>query len=196
MVKLNTDNINHLANFWELNPTFMLYKPFDALYKEDKSKDKVESSKVMWFIFFMTYPDEDLNIFYRVKEEVRRTMLMETLAPKVSDDIDTLLSQFTNLCLTTVQKTLKEEIEQLVKRADLIKNTELTLDRSLMDANGKMYTEKGTATQINLLQKDSLKIYESYEKIRNKFLEEKTVARGKAGIKLTRVEEDENFFDD
>lgn len=37
--------INLEANFWEINPFFII--PFSKIYNEDKSKNKADSSKLM-----------------------------------------------------------------------------------------------------------------------------------------------------
>ena len=185
MVHINSENVNHLLDFWDVNPLFNLYPPFNKL------KDNVDSSKLMWFIVLMQYPDEDVNIFFRISEEERRKILEENLVtPNYSDQVfDQCYNAFPFECLTAVQRALQEEINVLVKRSKLIKETDLTLDSN--DENGKPV--KGTATQINTLQKDAPKVYQQYEELYNKFIAEKQMVKAKGGSKITKAEDD-NFW--
>ncbi len=41
-------------NFWKLNPHFKIPKAFNDLYTEDKSKDKKDSSQIMWALALYT----------------------------------------------------------------------------------------------------------------------------------------------
>ena len=180
MVQINSEQINHLLDFWDVNPLFNLYKPFSNL---KKVKD---SSKLMWFIVLMQYPDEDVNIFFRISENERRKMLEETLIkPDYSNKVFMeCYEKFPFECLTAVQRALKEETEVLVKRSQLIRDTDLTLDTT--DENGKLI--KGTATQINILQKDAPKVYEQYEKLKEKFIAEKQSMKARGGVKMSVTE--------
>jgi len=181
MVHINSENVNHLLDFWDVNPLFNLYPPFNKL------KDNKDSSKLMWFIVLMQYPDEEVNIFFRISEEERRKILEENLVkPDYSDQVfDQCYNAFPFECLSAVQRALKEETEVLVKRSRLIRDTDLTLDST--DENGKPI--KGTATQINILQKDAPKVYEQYEKLKEKFIAEKQSMKGKGGAKLSKTEQ-------
>lgn len=188
MIAINSDKINHLLNFWKLNPQFQIYSPFSKLYKS--SKDEEATSKLMWFIVFMQHPDEELNIFFRIPTDERQLMLERELIKPTWDDIFTeCFDAFPFQCLTAVQRALQEEINVLVKRSKLIKETDLTLDSN--DENGKPV--KGTATQINTLQKDAPKVYQQYEELYNKFIAEKQMVKAKGGSKITKAEDD-NFW--
>lgn len=185
MIHINSDQINHLLDFWEINPLFNLYPPFNKLKKHK------DSSKLMWFIVLMQYPDEETNIFFRISENERRQILEENLIKPNYDDpvFEECYLRFPFECLTAVQRALKEETEVLVRRAKLIHDTDLTLDST--DENGKPI--KGTATQINMLQKDAPKVYEQYEKLKERFIAEKQSMKGKGGVKLTQTEKG-NFW--
>lgn len=51
--------INLEANFWEINPFFII--PFSKIYNEDKSKNKADSSKLMWTITLLKHHDSPLS---------------------------------------------------------------------------------------------------------------------------------------
>ena len=44
------DNFDTGVNFWKANPTFSVAGIFKEIYTQDKSKDKVDSSRLMWTI--------------------------------------------------------------------------------------------------------------------------------------------------
>lgn len=183
-------------NYWELNPQMKYYKPFNGLYERDNSSNKTYSSKEMHVIFFMCDPDEELNIYYRMGDEERRSMLSETYAPDLEweDELfQECLQAYPFEMMDAVERALKVEKDQLKKRAKLIESTELTLDKTrivMSDRGGeKAVTIKGTATQINILQKDFPKIMQQYEEIEQRFLKAKEVARVKGGSKLAKSEE-------
>ena len=190
MIKINYRTLDQAVNFWEVNPQFKIYPPFHLLYEKDKSKDKDFSSRQMWTIFFMCDPDENDNIFYRIAYGERKKTLSETFVKDLDwDDVNFVkcLEAYPLECMTAVQRAYAEEKNQLQKRAKLIADTELTLDTTTFH-EGKVIVIKGTATQINMLQKDSLSIYQKYQKIEEEFIKDKQSARAKGGSKLTKSE--------
>lgn len=187
-------------NWWVLNPQMKYYKPFSKLYERDNSKDKTYSSKEMHVIFFMCDPDEELNLYYRMGDKERLDMLKDTYCPEVDleDEIwKECLETYPFEMLNAVERALKIEKDQLKKRTKLIKETTLTLDRTeiITDSKGgeKTATIKGTATQINQLQKDFPKIMQQYEEIEQRFIKQKEVVRVEGGSKLNRSEQ-KNFW--
>jgi hypothetical protein len=190
MIKINYRILDQATNFWEVNPQFKIYSPFHLLYEKDKSKDKSFSSRQMWTIFFMCDPDEHDNIFYRIAYGERKKALSEIFVK----DLDWEEANFVKCleaypieCMTAVQRAYAEEKNQLQKRAKLIADTELTLDTTEF-LGDKVIVVKGTATQINMLQKDSLSIYQKYQKIEEEFIKDKQSVRAKGGSKLTKAE--------
>lgn len=146
----------------------------------------------MYLIAFMSDPDEEENIYYRIPEPERMEMLKETFA----SDIDTedelwqeCLIAYGAECLTAVERALKIEKDALTKRAMLIKDTELTLDRTQI-VGDKSVIIKGTATQINTLQKDFPKILAQYAQAEQEFIKSKALARVEGGAKLAKSEEE------
>ena len=53
---MNLDN-----NFWKEYPELIFPEPLNKLYTADKSKNKVESSKIMWAVYMVTSPN---SIYY------------------------------------------------------------------------------------------------------------------------------------
>lgn len=149
----------------------------------------------MHVIYFMSDPDDEENIYYRIPSEERLVMLKETYAPDI-DTEDSLwqecLMVYPMECLNTVERALKIEKDALSRRAVLIDKTELTLDRTQI-VGDKSVIIKGTASQINTLQKDFPKIMQQYAQIEQEFFKAKALARVEGGSKLSKSEED-NFW--
>jgi hypothetical protein len=193
-LKLNGD-LDHREDFWDTHPQYQLYDPFSKLFKN--VKDRKLSSDMMWAIVYMLYPDEDENIFYKTDESTRKTMLQETLLPEEHWDNEFFVEcydMFPYESMTAVERALAEEKKALRKRAHLIKDTELTLD-STQIINNKTIVVKGTASQINTLQKDALKVYENYEKIEIKFNKEKAKTVKKGGGKIFKSQNQRMWSD-
>lgn len=182
--------IDFKTNWWDLNPWMTKYKPFSKLYARDKSKDKMHSSNEMYVIFIMNDPDEELNIFYRIPEEERMEMLVDEFGVDADMDDEVFAECFNAYpweCLTAVERAFKIEKDQLIKRSKLIKDTELTLDRTQI-LGDRSVTIKGTASQINTLQKDFPKIMQQYEEVEQRFIKEKQKVHVKGGSKLSKAE--------
>ena len=178
------------VNIWTLNPQLRFYKPYSTLYDQDDSEGKMYSSMQMWVVFFMCHPNEDENIFFRMSEKEKKKMLSETYF-KDGDWSDPVfkncLESYPQDCMTAIQRAYATEVDQLKKRAKLMEETELTLDHTLFDDAGKAVNIKGTATQINTLQKDALRVYENYDKIKQKYIQEQEEMTAH-GAKLKDVE--------
>jgi len=64
------------SNFWKNNPQLIIPKELNKLYKEDKSKDKTNSSQIMWAIcLFLDLSEE--NKFRNFPEEDRKKLIIE-----------------------------------------------------------------------------------------------------------------------
>lgn len=171
-------------NFWELNPQLVILPPFNKLYK---IKD---SSKIMWCIFFMCDPDEDENKLYRLQEEKRKETIEGNYYKVNWEDplIKECLEAYPFECMSSIERALKDEKDSLVRRANLFRTTELTLDKTKI-IDGKSVVIKGTAIQLDTMRAKTLKIYEEFEKVEAKFKEQKAEeARVYGGRKETASE--------
>lgn len=168
-------------NIWDLNPQLKYYPPYGDLYDNDNSDDKLFSSRQMWCIVFFSDPDQERNIFFRNSPKERKAKIIE----RYGKDIDwedpvfqKCLKSYPVDCMTMVQRAYAMEIDKLAERAELIRSTELTLDANDPET-GKLI--KGTALQINALQKDASRIYEEYKKVETLFVEERKEMRAYGG---------------
>ncbi len=185
------------ANFWKLNPQLKFIKPFSELYKDDESIDKELSSKTMWCVVFMNDPDEDTNKFFRIPLLERYEMLQETFHP-LFDTSNSLTKQcmdeYPLVCLTAVQRALKDEKEMLIKRANFIKEQDYTLDKYELVTVGQRamrVTLPGTAKQLDTMHKATKSIMDNFKLIENEFFAEKSKAQLKGDRQESKSEKGE-----
>ena len=69
MITFNPD-----LNFWELNPELKYPEEFAKIYEADKSKKKVDSSKIMNAIYLLLHKD---SRYYDLPEKERRTLIIK-----------------------------------------------------------------------------------------------------------------------
>ena len=180
-----------LNRFWELNPQLIYVNPISSLYRWDTSLNREVSSRIMWYINFMQNPDEEDNVFYRFDIDQRKSMLIENF--NIDEDlldidvVKEVYNNFSILCMTSIKRALKVELDSINKRKKLMEETELTLDETVIE-NGKSIIIKGTASQINNLQKDFIKIMDNYEKVQAKYNTEKASLQAKGGQYIPKGE--------
>jgi len=185
------------ANFWKLNPQLPFIKPFNKLYNSDNSIDKELSSKTMWCVFFMCEPDEELNKFFRIPLLERYEMLKETfysLFDLEDEYTKECIEAYPLLCLSAVQRALKDEKEMLMKRASFIKEQEYTLDKyELVPMGQRMVrvTLPGTAKQLDTMHKATKSIMDNFKLIENEFFAEKSKAQLKGNRQESKGEKGE-----
>lgn len=175
------------VNFWKSNPQITLHNPYSKLYNKDKSKDKSKSSIDMWTIFFLSDPDSTKNTFYRIPYSERLALIKENYNKDFNENnklIIECLEAYPQLILSAVERSLKEEIDSMVQRSQLLRNTVYTLDKTVIDGN-KSLIMKGTATQLDSMRSKTTKLYENYEKLQQKFMKQQDETRIRGGRKET-----------
>ncbi len=177
------------TDFWEWNPFVRYIKPFDKLYHLPNS------SNYGWAMWIMCDPDETENTLYRQPEEMRKESIS-----RMYPDLDwgneifkECLEVYPFECMNAIERALHEEKESLRERAKLIRDTEYTLDKTIiiLDAKGaeKAAVEKGTAAQLDAMRKASKAIYADLEELLLKFTAQKgTSSKVKGGRDETPTE--------
>lgn len=188
------------VNFWELNPQMTILHPYSKMYDKDKTKDKSESSWKMWFVVFMCDPDEEDNIFYRYSYDERIMKLKQAYFEGIDENDEEILeciASYPNDCLSSIQRSLKEEMDAYRDRAEVLKREEYKLDHYMtnedgeliLDKSGKPIHIKGTATQIDKAMGETANLLLSYEKLWARFVKEKSTSRLTGGRSKTPEEE-------
>lgn len=179
-------NWNTDLNYWELNTAMKTVAVFNHLHKSDKSKSKENSSKLMWAIALLIDPNEqnpwrNTNPLDR-KQLIANDYLNNPTFNWEDDSVKKLIDEYKSRCLTIAQKSLVEFEEKLSQRAKFISETPYTMDYYEEDERtGKTTTKKGTATQLDKMMSDTVKIYEQLRIIKQQLTEEAIDVTGKGG---------------
>ena len=162
-------------NFWDLNPHMIYVAPFADLYTRDKSKDKEQSSKDMWCIFWLSDPDEEINKYYRLPKD----QLLDTCKSfnpnfdPTDPDIEDCLNRYPYLCLSADELAYKQQKDQLIEISRFLATQEISFDN--------------IETLIKL--KSQLpKIYQDFDKVEKNFVKVKQQSRVHGGRTLNQRE--------
>lgn len=182
----NTDE-----NFWVINPQFKNIQPFKGLHKSDKSRNKANSSKTMWFVAQVADSSTD-NIFRNIIYEERIYLLCSEYMEDTNfydnnkENLDALIETYNSFHSTPALKALEEWNEKMIQRAQFIKNTAYSMDSYDMDERtGKPVLVKGTAKDLDLMMKNTKGIYDQYHTILKSLAEEDEEAQVKGGQQLS-----------
>ncbi len=151
-------------NLWEHNEFLIYLKPFSVLYSKDKSKDKRVSSNILWCCTWMCHPDETKNKYYRINEEERLEVCRE-FEPSfnLSDPlVAEILDKYPDLCLTLIERSYKEDKDQLSAISKFLNNEKITL---------------ANAETIIKLKAQLPKIYADFAKTDKEFEKQKSTQR-------------------
>jgi hypothetical protein len=119
-------NFNIDENFWEANPQFKIALSFKDLYKSDRSKNKHESSKLMWFL---SLTHDIASTYYNLPQHEKYEVIGEDFlgdidyASKHEEQLDSLIPHYINLTTTVSERHLLEwDARMLDRTAFLAKN--------------------------------------------------------------------------
>ena len=160
---VETFDIN--TSFWQDNMQLVVAGPIKDLYESDKSKNKSQSSLLMWCIALIWDP---ASKYYRLPEEgpdSKITLIFTdfykdiTYYKKNEKLILAIRDFYRKLQETPAKRALREIEEKLEERSKFINRTKYDLG---------MCNEKGswvgnTASIIDRMMADSKKIYDLYE---------------------------------
>ena len=186
ITSFNTDE-----NFWITNPQFKTLRPFKRLFESDRSRNKVTSSKQMWFVA-QALDDNPANIFKNVGVEERVDYLSSDYMEdkeyynKREEELKPYMDKYEYLHTTIARKALQELLDKLVARAIFIKDTEYTLDTYDLDpTTGKPVIKKGTAKDLDIMMKNTKGIYDLLFDIEKSLGEEDESNQVKGGQNLS-----------
>ena len=124
------DNFDITANFWKIYPQFKI--SFGNLYSKDKSKDKTDSSKIMWAIALFA-DNSKTNIYRNLSLQERMNLIAEDYLKNSKFDwrsVDNEIELYKKLNLTKNQRNLLDIEDKLDQRTTVLKNTSYNIDNA------------------------------------------------------------------
>jgi hypothetical protein len=175
-----TRNWNTDENYWLLNPVMKTIKVFNELYKKDKSKGKAQSSKLMWAIALYADTNEE-NPWRNLPEKEKKDLIA---ADYLNDsdfnwehpDIVEFISTYEKYCLSVAERHLKDLKNKALERGAFIKKVPYSLDSY---EDGKVL--KGTASQLDTMIVNSIKLFQQLEAIEAQIYKENAEGVGRGG---------------
>jgi hypothetical protein len=182
---LNSFDLN--VNFWVVNPSLKIPEAFAKLYNSDKSKEKKDSSQIMWAIALLLDSDSK---FFNLPEEDRKNLIKkdylknEKFSFMVYKDAVDMYSQ---LILTPAKRALAGWNDKITERDQFLRETPYTLG----DIGDKGNWVGGTADVIDRMMSNTKKLYDDYQRIIEDLEEEKTKESGKGNRKASLADSGE-----
>ena len=139
-------NLNTEFNFWTTNPQLKIPEIFNKLYKADKSKNKDQSSKLMWSFFLLVHPDSAYkNLPIKKREDIIIKEYIKDKDFKFSEYREHL-KLVEDLTLTPAKRQLKEWSRILDEKSAFMESTTYNEENwemleSMMKSNSTLYKE-------------------------------------------------------
>lgn len=184
------NSFNTDENFWVLNPQFKNIQPFKSLHNSDKTRGKGKSSKIMWYVAQVSDTSKD-NLFRNMIYEERVGLLAQDF---MEDNdfydnnrqlLDPLIETYNKFHTTPAMRAMEEWNEKMIERSEFIKDTEYSMDRYEMGAEGKLFKIAGTSKQLDDMMKINKQLYDMYHVILKSLAEEDENTQVKGGQHLS-----------
>jgi len=149
-------HFEYTKSFWKEFPELKIIKDFSLIYNNDKSKDKIDSSQLMWAIQLCYHPD---SLFYNIpnkedlinKDFLKKDMVWSKIRHLVDLYIETTLSE--------AQRSMIMWEEQMRKRREFLLETEYNIE---------------TAKDLDTMGKATFGLYQDFDRIKKLLKEEST----------------------
>ena len=133
-------------NFWKVNKQLVIPEEFESFRYNDRSKDKDESSKIMWAIALLLDPD---SRFKRLKLQDRKSLIAKDFLKNEKftwDKYRDIILLYEKLILTPAQRQLMIWEQKLDEKTELMSVTTYDLDNAeilekLLSSNSKLFGE-------------------------------------------------------
>jgi hypothetical protein len=123
-------NFDTDVSFWKTYPQFKVLDPFKELYKDDKSRDKANSSQKMWAIAFLCDPSKS-NPYRNLSRKDKQHLIARDFLKQENFDWFTLkevIAFYDKCLLTQEQKSLLAWKNKMEERDFFLANTPYTLE--------------------------------------------------------------------
>lgn len=188
------DRFDIRKNFWVDNYQFRYIDPFKKLYDADESKDKTESSSIMWGVWLYCDPNYQ-NKIGKLREEEKKSAIL-SYCPNFDfkdDIINECIIKYDDQCLSEAARAFKRTLSSIDKFQVLLErkleDEDLSLDEFIQVGPNRWVNKKGNAVQILDLKKKLSQIWKDYENVKRLFEEEQGNIQLYGGGKPTVIEE-------
>lgn len=155
-------------NFWKEYPELLVLEHTLKFYESDTTKGKSYSSKVMWGVFLIHYPD---SLFYNAPNKVELISKSHLKDEKFKwEPLQKVVDEFKNVALTTAERSLNNWNEIMTLR-----------DNSLKEMYKLATKNKDTDELVKLdkMLSSTPKMFEDYNRVKETFDNEKLKKTGK-----------------
>jgi hypothetical protein len=164
----------HDFSFWDTYPELVMLDSFNELHYQDKSKNKLESSRKMWAIYYAYNPESK---FFNIPNKLY--VLAKDFLKDPEFNWDTLRQQvftYKELVLTPAERGLVNWTEIMNVRDESLKNMykDAILERNLKEL-----------VELDKMLANTAKLFQDYKKIKQEYDEDKTTRKGKNIASLT-----------
>ena len=179
------------TSFWDIFQYFKDIPIFKSIYKEDRSRDKNKSSKLMWYLVLTKDIDSE---FYSLDDEEKHGQIVGVLDFNPlefldsREKLDLLLNAFENFIDTVITADIRALEQKLIERKKFIISTKYTLDEMVYPEDGRPYLKKGTASQLDKMLVDTKDIHEEIRKLRAAASSEQ-IEKGRGGKTSSFIED-------
>lgn len=134
------------SNFWKINPQLKIPEVFAKLYDSDKSKNKDESSKLMWAIALILDTESKFN---NLSLDERKNLVAKDFLKNVKFNWKSLNDQmklYTDLMTSPAQRQLQEWNRLMDEKSIYVRTLKYNattadeIEKRLL-SNGKLYEE-------------------------------------------------------
>lgn len=170
---MTVSNFNTDESFWELYPEFKVALSFKDLYKSDKSRNKISSSNIMWFVALCHSPR---SRYKSLEIGDRYAVIGEDFMDNINyyEDnktrLDPIILDFIKTETTAAQRHLDEWDKKQDERSKFISNLKYDLN---------------TYEDLDKMAINTTKIYDTFFKIKEQLAKEEGEGVGKSGRKAS-----------
>jgi hypothetical protein len=128
MPKSIINNFNIDSSFWELNPQTIII--FNEFYEKDNSKNKTDSSKIMWAISLLVDPNDNNSFRFVEYKQKMKDIESGYIKDKKFEWVyyDDIIETYKKYVLTKSEYTLHVMERKLEERVKLLNDTPVTLE--------------------------------------------------------------------
>lgn len=159
---------------WKEHPELTLAPGFDTLYEDDKSKDKVESSKFVWAIHLCEDPESKFYNHPKKYKLISKTVLGNELFPW--HKYKKLVETYREMMMSDAQRALTHWNILIMDRTRTLKE----LYTELMSVEAENINTK-SLKDIDSMLAATPKMFDDYKKVKSDYEEEK---KSKSGSKI------------